>query len=436
MKRLSIALDRRCVETIVATGAYQGFTSPAELPIDEKYWKVQLDIEFEALVYRACVQATGVDMHVFRMAVFSAVAMVCCEAQAEPPFVASGHVPTGSGPRGIATADFNNDGHLDFATANFESVPNVSVLLGDGLGGFVESDNPLLPRLVIDLAAADFNQDGKIDLVVASVSNEGDDFVSVLLGLGDGTFSEPVQFPAGSFPGKIVVSDVNSDGLEDVIVASTNSYAVSVLFGNGDGSLAPRVEYFLGAAVASVTVGDMNGDGIPDLLASLNGVDVSFEQLAGGPVGTFGSPTDWGDTHTIYSTIAVSRLDPDDHLDVVMVDVFYKTVEVYRGNGNGTFSAAAVYSDGSTPADVAVADFYGRGSNDIAVAGDTSVKLLESLGDGTFHGAGSIQDSVGGAGIKAADFNEDGWPDLIVACSSHDYAVLLLNDTVSRNGFD
>lgn len=388
------------------------------------------------MISSRAVQVLGADMDLIKTIVFGAVAMVCCDALADPPFVASGHVPTGNGPQGIATADFNNDGHVDFATANFETVPNVSVLLGDGSGAFVESDNPLLPRLVIDLAATDLNQDGKIDLVVASVSNEGDDFVSVLLGLGDGTFSEPVQYPAGNFPSKIVVSDVNSDGLEDVVAASTNSYAVSVLFGNGNGTLAPRVEYVLGAAVAGVAVGDMNGDGYADLLASLNGVDASFELLLGAAGGTFGTSTDWGDSHTIYSSIAVSKLDPDDHLDVVMVDVFYKNVAVYRGNGNGTFSAATPYYNGSRPRDIAVADFYGRGSNDIAVAADDGVNVLESVGDGAFRGAGSIPDSVGGLGIKVADVNEDGWPDLIVACSSFDYALVLLNDSVSRNGFD
>jgi hypothetical protein len=375
-------------------------------------------------------------MDLVQKMVVSAVATMSCLAQAEPPFVASAQVPTGTSPTGIATADFNNDGHVDFATANFESVPNVSVLLGDGTGAFVESDNPVLSRLVIDLAAADFNQDGKIDLVVTSVSSEGDDFVSVLPGLGDGTFSEPVQYPAGNFPARIVVSDVNSDGFQDVIVASTNSYAVSVLFGYGNGALAPRVEYFVGAAVASVAVSDMNGDGFMDLLASLNGVDASFEQLLGVAGGTFGTPTDWGNTHTVYSTIAVSNLDPEDHPDVVMVDMFHGAVEVYRGNGSGSFSAATTYSDGSSPRDAAIADFYGRGSNDIAVAGDAGVSLLESLGDGSFRDAGSIQNSVGGSGVKVADVNEDGWPDLVVACSSHDYALVLLNDTVSRNGFD
>jgi len=44
--------------------------------------------------------------------------------------------PVGTNPVSNATADLNGDGHLDLLTANYIS-DNVSVLFGDGHGGFI-----------------------------------------------------------------------------------------------------------------------------------------------------------------------------------------------------------------------------------------------------------------------------------------------------------
>src|SRR5438477_4531039 len=46
----------------------------------------------------------------------------------------------GSEPKGVAIADFNNDGKMDLAVVNRGSA-NVSVLLGDGAGTFTSSGN-------------------------------------------------------------------------------------------------------------------------------------------------------------------------------------------------------------------------------------------------------------------------------------------------------
>src|SRR5687767_7589803 len=51
-------------------------------------------------------------------------------------FAAAVDYPTGVSPQAIVSADFNNDGRLDLATANYDSA-DISVLLGDGAGGFV-----------------------------------------------------------------------------------------------------------------------------------------------------------------------------------------------------------------------------------------------------------------------------------------------------------
>ncbi|HMF19458.1 MAG TPA: VCBS repeat-containing protein [Gemmataceae bacterium] len=76
----------------------------------------------------------------------------------------------------------------------------------------------------VALAKGDFNGDGKLDLAVA---NNGDSSfggndpggVSILLGNGDGTFQNPINYQVGVAPTAIVAGDLNHDGRLDLVVA-------------------------------------------------------------------------------------------------------------------------------------------------------------------------------------------------------------------------
>ena len=103
-----------------------------------------------------------------------------------------------------AVADFNGDGHLDFSTDD-------SVFLGDGNGVFqfvVTGTGPY---------TADFNKDGTPDFLKA---HQDSGHLEILLGVGDGTFAEPMSFPTGMVPATDVVQDFNGDGKVDVAVAN------------------------------------------------------------------------------------------------------------------------------------------------------------------------------------------------------------------------
>ncbi|MBE3037310.1 MAG: VCBS repeat-containing protein, partial [Chloroflexi bacterium] len=88
---------------------------------------------------------------------------------------------TGLWPLSMTAADFNGDGKIDLATANRDS-HTVSVLLGDGLGGFGAKTDFATGSYISSVTAADFNGDGKIDLATA---NTGSNTVSVLINRGE-----------------------------------------------------------------------------------------------------------------------------------------------------------------------------------------------------------------------------------------------------------
>ncbi len=101
------------------------------------------------------------------------LAAVAGTARAEAlAFLPAVDYTTGQWPHAIAVADFNNDGIKDLVTANYGEVSGsstVSVLLGDGRGGFgAKTDFDTTGTDPESVAVADFNSDGKQDLVTAN----------------------------------------------------------------------------------------------------------------------------------------------------------------------------------------------------------------------------------------------------------------------------
>src|SRR5262245_39696999 len=83
---------------------------------------------------------------------------------------------TGAGPVAVAIGDVNGDGRPDLATAN-SNAHTVSVLLGNGTGGFgahADFASGLNPKSVV---IGDLSGDGRPDLAAA---NNGSNTVSVL----------------------------------------------------------------------------------------------------------------------------------------------------------------------------------------------------------------------------------------------------------------
>ena len=88
-------------------------------------------------------------------------------------------VAVGNNPDAIVVGDFNNDGRLDLAIANFRD-NTVTLLLGNGDGMFTQASGSPYPvgKGPNQIVAADFNGDGKLDLAVANLT---DGTVSILL---------------------------------------------------------------------------------------------------------------------------------------------------------------------------------------------------------------------------------------------------------------
>jgi hypothetical protein len=347
----------------------------------------------------------------------------------------------------VAVGDVNGDGKPDLLVAN----GNAAVFLGNGDGTFQAARNYTLGLYgggAGAVAIGDVNGDGKPDLLTfycddSSCTSE----VGVLLGNGDGTFQAAQTFsPGGTYPGSILVADVNGDGKPDLLVAShcasssaDCSYgSVGIFLGNGDGTFKAAQNYdFVGLGADSIAVADVNGDGKPDLLVANPGDNVSdgtISVLLGNGDGTFQAAQNYDSGGVGTASIAVADVNGDGKPDLLATsdctssgDCTNGVIAVLLGNGDGTFRDALTYASGgySPISSVGVGDFNGDGKLDLIVANyeaegsgypNSNVAVLFGNGDGTFQAAVSTLIPVSSGGpIAVDDFNGDGRLDVAIS---------------------
>ena len=294
----------------------------------------------------------------------------------------------------VAAADMNGDGKLDLVvpvhiTQNSGTVVlgGVSVLLGIGDGTFASAQtytSYLLPSSPTSLALADFNADDKTD--VALINDAGPNAsVTILLGNGDGTFqASPIICNGGLQPKSLVAVDANGDGKPDLVAAGGAadyyaSGAIAVVLNRGDGTFADQSTFPVAQYSHSAVVGDINGDGKPDIVTTAS-VSNGSGQAAGGALSTL------------------------------------------LGNGDGTFQNHIDTSLDSWPWVVAEGDFNNDGKLDLVASGTPLFNGLLSTyvgnGDGTFQTniEDVLPDQVGY--LASGDFNNDGKLDVAATMST------------------
>jgi FG-GAP-like repeat/FG-GAP repeat len=297
------------------------------------------------------------------------------------------------------------------------------------------------------VAAADFNGDKILDL---AVTNSTDNTVSVLLGNGDGTFRQHVDYPADKSLAAVAVADINGDGKQDLVVAG--SYG-GLLLGNRDGTFQamaqlPTTGYSPDSDFTAVAVGDLNGDGKLDLVFVSPGFgnydqpDGGFspgggEMLLGNGDGTFIEVIPDGGNFFSgggFDSLVLGDFNGDSKLDVIAGETYMDDlgggayIEFGLGNGDGTFSlperiGRALPNSGNG---VALGDFNEDGTQDIVTGATacqkagttvlfTCVNLFLGNGDGTFQGGTQFALGTGiPIALAVADFNADGKPDALV----------------------
>lgn len=184
-----------------------------------------------------------------------------------------------------------------------------------------------------------------------------------------------------------------------------------------------------GTLPTAVASGDFNEDGKLDLAIS-NGADDTVTVLLNDGAGGFVNPPG-----LLYNSgsapvwLTAAKLSATGHTDIVTVDGDSNQVEIFRGNGDGTFHAPSILDTlTQIPTYVTAGDFNKDGYLDLAVGlaidpGKSEPTFFVYLGDGT----GAFPTKIAGPtfpnwndsplpvnSLAISDLNKDGYPDITV----------------------
>ena len=340
-------------------------------------------------------------------------------------FIAGNRFAVGDAPYAIAVADFNGDGHVDFATADYYS-NGATVQLGRGDGSFLLSTNIYTGSYPVGIEAGLINNDAFPDLVVL---NRNSDSATILLGDGTGAFSVFTNLYVGDAPRDVALADMNNDGTLDVIVCCEYGDSAGILLGNGDGNFSTVHQQYCGDAPYAVSVGDLDGNGTNDV-AVCNYYSDDLGVLLGNGDGTMQPVVSYA-AGTEPRSLVIADVNQDDLLDVVVGNFSNDDITLFTGTGGGAVTNVGTWAVGNGPwGDITVRDLTGDGRPDLAMTlyYDHRFAIVSQDENGAFNSVASY--STEGSysyPIDAApgDFDEDGLLDFAVANYGDDEVLII-----------
>lgn len=232
-------------------------------------------------------------------------------------------VPVGKGPGFIAIVDVNHDGRLDLLVANTKD-GTVTVLLADGKGHFTPAPgSPFLcnpnPN---DIAVADMTGNGNFDLVIA---NHQTPYITILLGDGRGGFKPSPHSPFATLsrphPHGLAIGDFVGDGKPAVVTDSWGSDQILLMPSDGKGNLILPGKFFAidGHSDQGVRTADFTKSGKLDIVTTgqnINTIGLLLGDCKGGFRKAPGSPFPAGAAPWAFT---VDDINSDGNPDVIVI---------------------------------------------------------------------------------------------------------------------
>lgn len=268
---------------------------------------------------------------------------------------------------GLQSADYTGDGDVDLLIAG--GWDRLTLLPGDGVGGFGRTERFYVSGGISAARAADVDDDGRSELLLLDAQAQ----LLVVEGQVNGT---PLALPALTRPPEYAqnvlptVVDIDGDGILDVLAATYGR--VDVLLGTGTGGFTAGTSLTTSVYPWRVPVLDLNGDGLLDIVVADG--DGFSGVLGTGGGGFAAGPPPRAPLREITAS-AWGDVDADGDVDLAVVE-YVRDVELYLNDGSGQFTLSRQFPTGSSVNDLALVDFDRDGHLDLFIGATANCSVF------------------------------------------------------------
>ncbi|GAB4182793.1 MAG: hypothetical protein Kow00108_19750 [Calditrichia bacterium] len=291
----------------------------------------------------------------------------------------------------FSSADVDNDGDLDIVVVNASS-PNgsedISLFLNDGQGNFGTPNHLAFGTQPAIVRAGDVDGDNVTDLFVA-----GTDQMMVRWGSGGGNFDDIQTISSTMTVTDFVLADLDDDGDLDIAKSHLGTVGVeegmvTVVLNNGNRNLSNGIGATGSPHPASIIASDINGDGMLDLMTSdyVNGMVSIFPNNGLNNEGNWTGISSTGDVYEvglgggeIHNNFAVADMDMDGDNDILVGswEPATDSLALLRNDGTGSFSVEYLKLDTRRASKTfTVLDYENDGDPDIVTATNLNDMVL------------------------------------------------------------
>jgi len=368
------------------------------------------------------------------------VKLVSADISFDPPV----EYTVGNNPSQIITVNVNNDDNLDLIAVNLSNSDTISVLLGSGDGAFsdaqIYSFDALLPRY---LTSGYFNGGNSLDVAIVGYDYGNDGHITLLMGNGAGGFGAGDVIPFSDEIHGITSGDFDNDGDSDLAVSAYhNGLYIGLNDGNSNFNFTP---FHTINAPSVVKTADLNGDTYLDLVVAcgypgevailLRSEGGSFQEPCYFPVGN-------ETNRNIYTPcgMVVGDFDNDNTIDIILIGSYPRIggngdLSVLLGNGDGTFSDPVNYPVFAYS--IATEDFDKDSDLDLVLSTNIlgsghTLSIWKGNNDGTFTPGAAY--TIGATySIITGDFDKNDRPDLALTRGNKVFVLLNSYDPIEES---